>query len=113
LAGGEDCLGRPGEHSHWIDWPAVAAADPDVVILAPCGFTLERIMAEATTPTVREQLAPLRAVREGRLWAIDGHHLLNRPGPRLVDSLEVLAEILHPGEFRFAASRQFARRLAE
>jgi iron complex transport system substrate-binding protein len=113
LAGGEDCLGGPGEHSHWIDWSAVAAADPDVVILAPCGFTLERIVAEAATPAVREQLAPLRAVRAGRLWAIDGHHLLNRPGPRLVDSLEVLAEILHPGDFRFAASRQFARRLAE
>jgi iron complex transport system substrate-binding protein len=112
LAGGEDCLGRPGEHSHWIDWSAVAAADPDVVILAPCGFTLERIVAEAATPAVQEHLALLRAVRAGRLWAIDGHHLLNRPGPRLVDSLEVLAEILHPGEFRFAASGQFARRLA-
>jgi iron complex transport system substrate-binding protein len=112
LAGGEDCLGRPGEHSHWIDWPAVAAADPDVVILAPCGFTLERIVAEATTPAMREHLAPLRAVRAGRLWAIDGHHLLNRPGPRLVDSLEVLAEILHPEAFRFAASERFARRLA-
>jgi len=112
LAGGEDCLGRAGEHSHWIDWPAVAAADPDVVILAPCGFTLERIVAEAATPAVQEHLAPLRAVHTGRLWAIDGHHLLNRPGPRLVDSLEVLAEILHPAEFRFAASGRFARRLA-
>jgi len=111
LAGGEDCLGRSGEHSHWIDWPAVAAADPELVILAPCGFTLERIVAEAATPAVREHLAPLRAVREGRLWAIDGHHLLNRPGPRLVDSLEVLAEILHPGAFRFAAGERFAQRL--
>jgi len=111
LAGGEDCLGRAGEHSHWIDWPAVAAADPEIVILAPCGFTLERIVAEAATPAVREPLATLRAARAGRLWAIDGHHLLNRPGPRLIDSLEVLAEILHPGAFRFAASEQFARRL--
>lgn len=108
LAGGEDCLGRAGEHSHWIDWPAVAAADPDIVILSPCGFTLDRITAEAAAPAVREQLAALRSVREGRLWAIDGHHLLNRPGPRLVDSLEVIAEILHADAFRFAATKQFA-----
>jgi len=111
LAGGEDCLGRPGEHSHWIDWPAVAKADPDVVILAPCGFTLERIVAEAATPAVQEQLSTLRASREGRLWAIDGHHLFNRPGPRLVDSLEVLTEILHPGTSRFPATSRFARQL--
>jgi iron complex transport system substrate-binding protein len=108
LAGGEDVLGRSGEHSHWIDWAAVAAADPDLVILSPCGFTLERIVAEAATPAMQEQLATLRAGREGRLWAIDGHHLLNRPGPRLVDSLEVLAEIVHPGAFRFPATKRFA-----
>ena len=111
LAGGEDCLGRPGEHSYWIDWPEVAKADPDVVILSPCGFALDRITAEAATPAVRERLAALRSVREGRLWAIDGHHLFNRPGPRLVDSLEVLTEILHPGTSRFPATSRFARRL--
>ncbi len=108
LAGGEDCLGRAGEHSHWIDWPTVAAADPDVVILSPCGFTLERIVAETSLPAVQHHLHRLRAAREHRLWAIDGHHLLNRPGPRIVDSLEVLADLLHPGAFRFAATKQFA-----
>jgi len=111
LAGGEDCLGRPGEHSHWIDWPAVAAADPDVVILSPCGFTLERIVAEVALPAVRQHLRGLRAAREGRLWAIDGHHLLNRPGPRLVESLESLAEILHPGAFRFSDTSRYRCRL--
>jgi iron complex transport system substrate-binding protein len=108
LAGGEDCLGRAGEHSHWIDWSAVANADPDVVILSPCGFTLERIVAETSLPAVQHHLRGLRAAREHRLWAIDGHHLLNRPGPRIVDSLEVLADLLHPGAFRFAATKQFA-----
>jgi iron complex transport system substrate-binding protein len=111
LAGGDDVLGHAGEHSHWIDWATVAAADPDIVILSPCGFTLERIVAEAALPAVQQHLRGLRAVREGRLWAIDGHHLLNRPGPRLVDSLEVLAEILHPGAFGFAATKRFATRL--
>lgn len=100
-AGGRDLLGRPGSPSHWITWQEVAAADPDVVVLAPCGFALDRVAAEAISPAVRSHLAPLRAAREGRIYAVDGHHLFNRPGPRLVDSLEVLAEILHPGRFRF------------
>jgi iron complex transport system substrate-binding protein len=112
LAGGTDVLGRRGDHSHWITWADVAAADPDVVALIPCGFTLDRVVAEAASPAVHPHLATLRATREGRLWAVDGHHLFNRPGPRLVESLEVLAEILHPGAFSFAATRRFARRIA-
>ena len=108
LAGGDDVLGRPGEHSHWIDWETIAAADPDVVILSPCGFTLDRILAEARTPAVWRHLEPLRATATGRLLAIDGHHLLNRPGPRLVDSLELLAATLHPGAFSFPVTERFS-----
>lgn len=108
-AGGDDPLGRAGEHSHWITWADVTAADPDVVIMSPCGFTLDRILSEVTSEQVRPHLSSLRAAREGRLWAIDGHHLLNRPGPRLVDSLEVMAEILNPGRFQFDATKRFAR----
>jgi len=104
IAGGIDVLGRAGAHSHWISWDDVAAADPDVVVLVPCGFTLDRVIAEATSLPVREPLARLRAARDGRLVAIDGHHLFNRPGPRLVDSLEALAGILHPDRFRFPAT---------
>lgn len=109
LAGGADALGRAGEHSHWITWDDVIAADPEVVILVPCGFTVERVVAEAKTPAIRNRLKMLRAFREGRIWAVDGHHLFNRPGPRLIDSLEVLAEILHPGMFSFPATKRFAR----
>ncbi len=112
LAGGVDVLGRAGDHSHWITWDDVAAADPDVVILVPCGFTLDRVVAEAHSAAVRPHLEKLRACREGKVFAIDGHHLFNRPGPRLVDSLEVLAEVLHSGRFAFAVTRQFAKRLA-
>ena len=101
LAGGEDALGRPGEHSHWISWDDVAAADPDAVVLVPCGFPLDRVVAEAQSPAVRPHLERLRAFHSGRTVAVDGHHLFNRPGPRLVDSLELLAEVLHPGAFRF------------
>ncbi len=112
LAGGTDVLGHRGSHSHWISWDDLAAADPDVVVLIPCGFPLERVVAESASPAVQPHLAGLRAARTGRLWAVDGHHLFNRPGPRLVDSLEVLAEILHPGSFAFPATRRFARRIA-
>jgi iron complex transport system substrate-binding protein len=113
LAGGSDLFGMTGKHSHWITWDAVAAADPDVVILVPCGFTLDRVVAEAGSPAVRPHLEDLRAFREGRVWAVDGHHLFNRPGPRLVDSLEVLAEILQPGAFSFPATKRFARRVTQ
>jgi iron complex transport system substrate-binding protein len=109
LAGGHDVLGKPGAHSHWITWDDVIAADPDVVILVPCGFTLDRVVAEAEAPAIRNRLKMLRAFRAGRVYAIDGHHLFNRPGPRLIDSLEVLAEILHPGKFAFAATKRLAR----
>jgi iron complex transport system substrate-binding protein len=108
LASGEDALGRPGEHSHWITWDDVAAADPDVVVLVPCGFPLDRVLAEAESPAVRPQLERLRAFHAGRVVAVDGHHLFNRPGPRLVDSLEVLAQILHPAAFRFGHGRHVA-----
>ncbi len=111
LAGGDEALGRAGEHSHWIRWADVAVADPDVVIVSPCGFTLDRILSEVISPPIRSHLSSLRAAREGRLWAMDGHHLLNRPGPRLVDSLEVMAELLNPGTFRFDARERFARNI--
>ena len=110
-AGGHDVLGKPGEHSHWITWDDVIAADPDVVILVPCGFTLDRVVGEAEAPAIRNRLKMLRAFRTGRVHAVDGHHLFNRPGPRLVDSLEVLAELLHPGMFSFPATKRFARSL--
>jgi iron complex transport system substrate-binding protein len=111
LAGGEDPLGQAGRHSHWIEWAELATADPDIVILAPCGFGLDRVIEEASTAPVREHLAGLRAAEEGRLFAIDGHHLVNRPGPRLVDSLEVIASLIHPGRFCFEAAARFARPL--
>lgn len=113
LAGGVDVFDRGGgaSHpvpSHWVSWDDLAAADPDIVVLMPCGFTLDRVLAEAATPAVRRSLERLRAFREGRCFAADGHHLFNRPGPRLVDSLELLAALLHPGQFAFPAVRHYA-----
>ena len=121
LAGGADALAATATNSaelaveqtpaksHWIDWAAVAAADSDVVLLTPCGFELDRVVSEAMSAAVWPHLAGLRARREGRLVAVDGQHLFNRPGPRLVDSLEVLAELLHPGAFGFAATQTYSQ----
>lgn len=113
VAGGDDVLGRPGGHSHWITWDDVAAADPDVLVLIPCGFTVDRVIEEARSAAVWPHVERLRAFRDGRAWAVDGHHLFNRPGPRLVDSLEALAEILQPGGFSFPVTKRFARNLGQ
>ena len=111
MAGAVDALKADAGKSHWIEWADVAVADPDIVILIPCGFELERVLTEAKTPAVWPHLKDLRATREGKLFGVDGHHLFNRPGPRLIDSLEVLAELLHPESFQFEATARFAKRI--
>lgn len=124
LAGGKDALAMPlasrtsaaatrqSTKSHWIDWADVFNADPDVVLLTPCGFKLDRVVAEAKSAAIWPHLVSLRATQEGRLFAVDGHHLFNRPGPRLIDSLELLAERLYPEVFEFDVTQQFSRVLA-
>ncbi len=91
LAGGQDALGLPGEPSQQMTWEMLAAAQPEVVVVMPCGFDAQRASAEALQHA--EQLAGLGA---GRLVAVDGSAYFSRPGPRLVDGLEMLAHILHP-----------------
>src|SRR5436305_287208 len=90
-AGGEDVLGFPGEHSEELPWMAIRAAQPDVVIVMPCGFDAEIAHREAEMH--REQLA---AVGAGEVVAVDAASYFSRPGPRVVDGLELLAHILHP-----------------
>jgi iron complex transport system substrate-binding protein len=99
LAGGRALLGEPGAPSHWITLAELAAADPDALVVLPCGFDLARTRRELPALASRGAWPGLRAVREGRVHLADGHALMNRPGPRLVESLEVLAEILHPEAF--------------
>jgi iron complex transport system substrate-binding protein len=99
LAGGRNLLGQSGAHSPWLELAELAAADPDVIVALPCGFDLARTRAELPPLAERPEWQALRAVREGRVYLTDGNQYFNRPGPRLVDSLEILAEILHPGEF--------------
>jgi iron complex transport system substrate-binding protein len=91
LAGGEDVLGFPGEASQQLDWASVAAAAPEVVVVMPCGFDAPRAHAEALA-----HAGELRNLGARRVLAVDGGAYFSRPGPRLVDGLELLAHILHP-----------------
>jgi iron complex transport system substrate-binding protein len=90
LAGGEDTLGRPGERSRTAEWAEVAAAQPDVVVSMPCGLDAEQAAVE--TDRHRERLDRLGA----RVHSVDAASYFSRPGPRLVDGVELLAELLHP-----------------
>lgn len=99
LAGGQELIGSPGRHSHWIAWEDLVSADPEVIILCPCGFSIEKTRDELPSLTSRPFWRRLQAVRTGAVFIADGHHYFNRPGPRLVDTLQILAEILHPARF--------------
>lgn len=87
------------ENVEWRTWEDLAAADPDVILVMPCGFGLERAVREMHWLTERPGWPSLRAVRDGRVYVADGNQYFNRPGPRLVESLEILAEIVHPQIF--------------
>ncbi|WP_374471442.1 cobalamin-binding protein [Phenylobacterium sp.] len=100
-AGGVSLFATAGEHSPWLDWPDLAEADPEVILLLPCGFRLEESLADLPSLTGHPLWSGLQAVRTGEVYAIDGHHFFNRPGPRLVESAEIVAEILHPERCRF------------
>ena len=91
IAGGEPVLGNPGANSTVISWDAIAAANPDVVIVVPCGFGLERAREATADLDAIPQWKNLRAVRAGRVTVMDGNAFVNRPGPRLVDSAEQFA----------------------
>ncbi len=100
MAGGVDLFGTAGRHSPWLDWSDLVLADPDVILVLPCGFDIARSRAEIPVLTRRREWPALRAVGDGSVYLLDGSQYFNRPGPRLAESLEILAEILHPQEFR-------------
>ncbi|MEW6305442.1 MAG: cobalamin-binding protein [Verrucomicrobiota bacterium] len=99
LAGGLNLFGEPGKHSPWLNWEAVQEHDPEIIIVMPCGFDIARTLRELPAVVQRPDWAKLRAVRNGHVHIVDGNQYFNRPGPRLVDSLEILAEIIHPNLF--------------
>jgi iron complex transport system substrate-binding protein len=101
MAGGDALLAEPGKHSPPITSGDLRRADPEVLVIAPCGFDLSRGREDLPVLASRPDWEDLTAVRQGRVYLADGNQYFNRPGPRLVDSLEILAEILHPELFEF------------
>jgi iron complex transport system substrate-binding protein len=101
IAGGTSLFATAGQHSPWLAWEMLVETDPEVILLLPCGFRIDQSLADLPLLTARPEWAGLRAVRNGRVFVIDGHHYFNRPGPRLVESAEMIAEILHPDRFDF------------
>ena len=101
LAGGKSVFGIAGKHSPYLKWDTLVKADPEVIIIMPCGFGLDRTRQETQPLTQRPEWSSLQAVRTGKVFITDGNSYFNRPGPRLVDSLEILAEVLHSDIFDF------------
>lgn len=96
LAGGENLFGVVGQHSPWMEWDKLIQADPDAIVVMPCGFNLDQTR-QATVELAKHPSWPtLKAVQQGQVYLTNGNQYFNRPGPRLVDSLEILAEIFHP-----------------
>lgn len=91
LAGGIPVLANPGANSSVISWEAIAAADPDLIVVVPCGYDLQAARRAARALEERDAWQALRAVRTGRAYVMDGNAYVNRPGPRLIDSAEIFA----------------------
>jgi iron complex transport system substrate-binding protein len=101
LAGGGELFGIAGEHSPQMTWEQLLAGDPEMIVTAPCGYDIERTRQEMPALVERDGWPRLQAARSGRVYLADGNQYFNRPGPRLVETLEILAELLHPEAFRF------------
>ena len=99
MANAENLFGKAGEHSPWMSWDQLAAADPDFILIMPCGYDLPKTRSEMHWLTAHPLWNQLRVVQTRQVYLIDGNQYMNRPGPRVVESLRILAEILHPGAF--------------
>ena len=102
LAGGQNLFGEAGKHSPWMDFEALKAKDPDVIIVMPCGYNISKTIQEMKVLIDHPQWESLNAVKQARVYITDGNQYFNRPGPRIIDSLEILMEILHEGKFDFS-----------
>jgi iron complex transport system substrate-binding protein len=112
MAGGESGLTVGDQHSPYVGWQDILDYDPQLLVIMPCGFDLERTISEAQVLAGWPGWNELSAVREGRVFAVDGNAYFNRSGPRLVDSVEILGHLFHPERFRWPsgdAARAFQR----
>ncbi|PSP17276.1 MAG: cobalamin-binding protein [Cyanobacteria bacterium QS_8_64_29] len=112
LAGARPALGTPGDRSPYLSWQALYQADPEVIVVMPCGFDLSRTRQAAQSLLQQPGWLQLQAVRNNAVCIADGNAYFNRPGPRLVDSLEILAEMLHPQSFDYGYQGRAWERLS-
>lgn len=99
MAGGEDCLGDKGTPSFRVEWQQVLDQSPEVIVITPCGFDVKRGLQEIQLLTSREGWDSLPAARNGQVYVVDASAYFSRSGPRLINGLEIMAEILHPELF--------------
>ena len=111
LAGGREVVGREGEKSRSIPWEEIVAADPEVLVIACCGFDISRTRQDLPILLAQPGFRTLACVRNERVYLFDGNVSFSRPGPRLVESLEILAHALHPGLHPLPAGLGPAERL--
>jgi len=111
MAGGINLFGAAGKHAPWLSWSEVCDKEPDILLILPCGFDIRRTRSELPLLQQRPEWPLLRAVREQRVYVTDGNQYFNRPGPRLVESLEILAELFHPELFHFGHEQTGWQRL--
>jgi len=99
IAGGTDALANPGGPSSRIEWNRVLDAAPEVIVLTCCGYKLPKVIQEARMLSALDGIEELPAVRNNRVYATNGSDYFSRPGPRIIDSLEILAHLVHPEIF--------------
>lgn len=99
MANGHNLFGIAGQHAPWMTWEQLVQADPDIIVVLPCGFDIPRTRSEMHWVSNRPEWSDLAAVQQGNVFVCDGNQFMNRPGPRLVESLQIFAEILHPELF--------------
>jgi iron complex transport system substrate-binding protein len=108
IAGGTDAMGTSGEKSRYVSFEEIEAAQPEVVFCMPCGFRLEGSEAQGALLAAHKGWAALPAAKAGMVYAVDGSWYFNRPGPRVVDGIEILARLLHPDAWRGPVPQGYA-----
>jgi iron complex transport system substrate-binding protein len=101
LAGGNSLLAEAGKHSPFVQWDDILRSNPEIIVIMPCGFSIERTMREIDLLLNLPGFADMQAVKNNRVYIADGNQYFNRPGPRIVDSIEIMAEIIYPKLFNF------------
>ena len=102
ISGGEDIFGKSGKDSHWIKFDEIQKYDPEIIIFLPCGYDIEKTKNEVENLFNKQnKWNMLDAFKNKEIYIVDGNQFFNRPGPRLLESLEIFAEIIHPELFNF------------